>query len=106
MAVFSIKMVISVAPLFLSLNNKTVTAVIKQLELDGKSEKDNTEKDSTEKDNAEKSLVKDKKFFDENMVYSNAYTTILTQTNVLHNQEHSLYVQLHHPIVPTPPPNV
>ncbi len=106
MVVFTLKMAVSVAPLFLSLNNKTITAVITQLELDGKTDKDSTEKGNTEKDNAEKDLLKDKKFFDEYMLHTSVAAIILTQTNVLHNKEHSLYMQLHHPIVPTPPPNV
>ncbi|MDF2431562.1 MAG: hypothetical protein JWP44_1193 [Mucilaginibacter sp.] len=101
MVVFSLKMAISFAPVFLSLNSKTITAVITELELDGKTDKDNTEKENPEKD-----LIKDKKFFDENMVYASAFVTILTEANVLHNQEHSLYIQQHHPVVPTPPPNI
>ena len=106
MGIFMTKMFISVAPVFMSLNNKTVNAVITQLELDGKADKDNAEKGNSEKDNTEKDLLKDKKFFDEYMLHTSVAAVILTQTNVLHNKEHSLYVQLHHPVVPTPPPNV
>lgn len=96
LGIFLIKMLISVAPLFLSLNNKTVNAVIMQLELEGKNEKDTTEKD----------LIKDKKFFDEDIVFHcYAITPILIETNILHNQEHALFVQTFHPVVPTPPPN-
>lgn len=89
-------MTISVAPVFLLLNNKTVSAVIMQLELEGKDEKDSSEKDAS----------KDKKFFDENLVlHGYALTPIIVENNILHNQEHCLFVQTYHPIVPTPPPN-
>jgi hypothetical protein len=94
--IFLIKMSISVAPLFLMLNNKTVNAVIMQLELEGKNEKDNAEKD----------FAKEKKFFDENVVsHCYALTPILVENNILHNQEHALFVQTYHPEVSTPPPN-
>lgn len=94
-------MAISVAPLFLYLSSKSVNAVITQLELEGKTEKDNTEKDAVEKD-----LLKDKKFFDKEFVQAYLFTPLLIENNILHNQEHALYVQTFHPIVPTPPPNV
>ncbi|WP_432329249.1 hypothetical protein ACRQ5D_13870 [Mucilaginibacter sp. P25] len=51
MTVFVIKMGISLAPVFLYLDNKTVSAVILQLEQESKTEKDSPEKD----------LVKEKK---------------------------------------------
>jgi len=97
MFIFVIKMGISVAPLFLKLfNSKTVNAVIMQLEQEGKDEKDNPEKD----------FLKDKKFFDEDLViHCYTLTPIIIETNILHNQEHSLFVQVYHPVVPTPPPN-
>jgi Na+(H+)/acetate symporter ActP len=94
--IFLIKMTISVAPVFLMLNNKTVNAVIMQLELEAKDEKDAAEKD----------LMKDKKFFDEDIVFHcYALTPILIENNILHNQEHALFLQTYHPVVPTPPPN-
>lgn len=94
--IFLIKMSISLAPLFLLLNNKTVNAVIMQVELEGKDEKDNAEKD----------LFKDKKFFDGDLVqHCYTLTPILIETNILHNHEHNLFVQTYHPVVPTPPPN-
>lgn len=96
LGIFLIKMMISVAPIFLTLNNKTVNAVIMQLELEGKNEKDTTEKD----------LMKDKKFVDEDIVFHcYAITPILIETNILHNKEHALFLQTYHPVVPTPPPN-
>jgi hypothetical protein len=105
MAVFTLKMTMSIAPLFLSLNNKIINTIITQLELDGKTEKNNAEKDNADKDSTEKDLLKDKKFFDEYLANTSVAAIILIQTNALHNQEHSLYVQLYHPVVPTPPPN-
>lgn len=91
-------MAISIAPVFLLLNNKTVSAVIMQLELEGKDEKDT----STEKD-----FAKDKKFFDESLVCQTyTLTPLIIEINILHNQEHCLFVQSYHPVVPTPPPNV
>jgi hypothetical protein len=96
MTIFGIKMAISVAPIFLTLDNKTVSAVILQLEQETKSEKDNAEKES----------FKEKKAFDEYDLHSVAFITFVAETKVLHNREHSLLIQLYHPVVPTPPPNV
>lgn len=97
--IFMMKMGISLAPLFLAFNNnKVVSAVILQLELEGKNEKDSTEKDA----------FKDKKFFDEDkdlVIHCYTLTPILIENNILHNQEHALFVQTYHPVVPTPPPN-
>ncbi|ASU33413.1 hypothetical protein MuYL_1515 [Mucilaginibacter xinganensis] len=59
----------------------------------------------TEKDDPEKDAVKDKKFFDENYQHSVEYITFVVETKVLHNSESSLFTQLYHPVVPTPPPN-
>jgi hypothetical protein len=95
MSIFMVKMVISIAPVFLCMDNKTVKAVIMQLENESK----------TEKDDLEKSSFKDKKSFDENINHIIAYTAYITETNVLHNLENSLYKQVYHPVVPTPPPN-
>lgn len=90
-------MAICIAPVFLLLNNKTVNAVIMQLELEGKNEKDAS---------SEKEFAKDKKFFDENLVqHTYALAPVIIETNVLHNQENCLFVQTYHPAVPTPPPN-
>jgi uncharacterized membrane-anchored protein YhcB (DUF1043 family) len=89
-------MVISIAPVFLCMDNKTVKAVIMQLEHESK----------TEKDDLEKNFFKDKKSFDENINHIIAYTAYIAEANVLHNLENSLYKQVYHPIVPTPPPNV
>jgi len=96
MGVFIIKMAISLAPVFLYLDNKTVSAVILQLEQDSKSEKDNTDKDP----------FKEKKVFDDYYLHSNEFLTFVEESNFLHNQETCLYKQLYHPVVPTPPPNV
>jgi hypothetical protein len=96
MSIFLVKMVISIAPVFLCMDNKTVKAVIMQLEHESK----------TEKDDLEKNTFKDKKSFDENINHIIAYTAYINEVNVLHNLENSLYKQVYHPVVPTPPPNV
>jgi len=96
MGVFMIKMAISLAPAFLYLDNKTVRAVILQLEQESKTEKENPDKDA----------FKEKKVFDEYYLHSVAYITFVAENNILHNQEDHLYKQAYHPVVPTPPPNV
>jgi hypothetical protein len=96
MTVFAIKMGISLAPVFLYLDNKTVSAVILQLEQESKTEKESPEKD----------LLKEKKTFDEYDIHTISFITYITETKVLHNQENALYQQVYHPVVPTPPPNV
>jgi hypothetical protein len=97
MMIFISKMIISVAPAFLSLNNKTVNAVIMQLELENKNDKEDPDKEGG----------KDKKFFDEDFqhVYHPIQLPVLIETNILHNHEHSLYQPSHCPSVPTPPPD-
>ncbi|TFF38778.1 hypothetical protein [Mucilaginibacter psychrotolerans] len=95
MSIFVAKMAISIAPAFLCLDNKAVNAVIMQLEHESKTEKEDPEKDT----------FKEKKVFDENFMHFVAYRTFVVETNVLHNQENTLYAQVYHPIVPTPPPN-
>lgn len=96
MSVFLIKMSVSIAPAFLNLDDKTVSSVILQLEQDSKTEKENPDKDA----------FKEKKSFDEYFLHTLAVQAFFTETNVLHNLEHSLLIQLYHPVVPTPPPNV
>ncbi|MCR8558055.1 hypothetical protein KXD93_10395 [Mucilaginibacter sp. BJC16-A38] len=95
MFVFCVKMAISVAPIFLNLDDKIANAVINQLEHESKTDKDDLEKD----------LTKEKKVFDEFYFHSFEHTTFVAETSVLHNLENSLYKQVYHPIVPTPPPN-
>ncbi|WP_114940025.1 hypothetical protein [Mucilaginibacter endophyticus] len=95
MTVFVIKMGISLAPLFSCLDNKTVSAVILQLEQESKTEKDSPEKD----------LMKEKKTFDAYDFHAINFITFITESKVLHNQENALYKQVYHPVVPTPPPN-
>lgn len=96
MGIFLIKMVISIAPVFLCLDNKTVRAVIMQLEHESKNEKENPEKE----------VFKDKKFFDENVNHLSVYRPPVIENNILHNLEKTLYKQVYHLAVPTPPPNV
>jgi hypothetical protein len=95
MSIFVAKMVISIAPAFLCLDNKTVSAVIMQLEHESKTEKEDPEKDA----------FKEKKVFDETYLHFTVYRPFIVETNVLHNQENCLYQQVYHPVVPTPPPN-
>lgn len=95
-AVFSVKMTISVVPLFSLLDAKVVASVIMQLEQETKGEKDNAEKES----------FKEKKGFDEHICCMFDYTPVLVETNRLHNKEKALAIRLYHKVVPTPPPNV
>jgi len=97
MMIFMAKMIISVAPAFLSLNNKTVNAVIMQLELENKNEKDDPDKEAG----------KDKKFFDEDFqfVYHAVHVPVTININPLLNLKHPHYQSGHHLTVPTPPPD-
>ncbi|OOQ60116.1 hypothetical protein [Mucilaginibacter pedocola] len=94
-SIFVAKMAMSIAPAFLCLDNKAVNAVIMQLEHESKTEKEDPEKDA----------FKEKKVFDETELHFTVYRTFVAETNVLHNQEHALYAEIYHPVVPTPPPN-
>lgn len=95
--IFISKMIISVAPAFLSLNNKTVNAVIMQLELENKNEKDDPEKESS----------KDKKFFDEHIQWLNhhVHEVFVIATPEPLDYGHCTYQPNHHPSVLTPPPD-
>ena len=97
MMIFMAKMLISVAPYFISLSNKTVSAVIMQLEQENKNEKEDPEKESS----------KDKKFFDEDLQWFTHFVqmpvTVEAQTCL--NYGHSIYQPDHHSSVPTPPPD-
>lgn len=95
-SIFLIKMAIAIVPAFLDLNKKTATAVILQQELETKSDKEDPSKDS----------LKEKKVFDEYLAFLHEYKLPLAEFNRLHNLETSLYKQVYHPAVPTPPPNV
>ncbi|MDB5005011.1 MAG: hypothetical protein JWQ34_3236 [Mucilaginibacter sp.] len=96
MFVFVVKMSISLMPLFSFLDSDTARAVIMQLEHESKDEKEKPDKDA----------FKEKKNFDEHLFTFFHYDPYLVETNYLHNLEHSLLIQLYHPVVPTPPPNV
>jgi hypothetical protein len=95
MSIFIVKMVISIAPVFLCLDNKTVSAVIMQLEHESK----------TKRKTLIKEAFKEKKFFDETYLHFTVYRPFIVETNILHNLENCLYQQVYHPVVPTPPPN-
>lgn len=58
-----------------------------------------------EKEDPEKDAFKEKQIFDETYLNFTVYRPFITETNILHNQENSLYTQVYHPVVPTPPPN-
>ncbi|WP_299517776.1 hypothetical protein [Mucilaginibacter sp.] len=96
MFVFFAKMAVSVIPVFSFLDARIASKVILQLEQETKSEKNDPEKDA----------FKEKKVFDEHLFAFFHYDPFLVETNYLHNLEHTLLVQLYHPVVPTPPPNV
>lgn len=91
------KMIISVAPVFLVLNNKTVNAAIMQLEQENKSEKDDPDKEGS----------KDKKFFDEDFqcAYHAVQIHLEVEKPALLHACQQLYHETHHLSVPTPPPN-
>jgi hypothetical protein len=93
--IFFAKMVISVAPVIFRLDNKTVSAVILQLENETKSEKDTTEKD----------CLKEKKTFDEYYTHLEHINIHVHEVNILHNQETLIYDNVYFPTIPTPPPN-
>lgn len=93
--IFCVKMLISVAPVFLNFDDKVANAVIMQLEHESKTEKNDLEKDT----------LKDKKEFDEKYFHMVECITFVIENNILHNRENVLYKQLYHPVVPTPPPN-
>ena len=93
--IFTIKMGISLAPLFSSIDSKTAAAVIMQLEQETKGDKDDLSKDT----------LKEKKAFDDQLLISFEHQHYIIELNVLYNLEKSLYIQTYHPVVPTPPPN-
>ncbi|MGZ3754948.1 MAG: hypothetical protein ACXVAY_18770 [Mucilaginibacter sp.] len=97
-AVFAIKTSVCVIPALLSISNKEIKNALTQLELDNKTEKDSSEKDNTSKDFL-------KKVCDDFNEHIPVFTALLIESNILHNRERSLYVELYHPVVPTPPPN-
>jgi hypothetical protein len=93
-----VKMIISVAPAFLALNNKTVNAVIMQLEQENKNEKEDPEKDSN----------KEKKFFDEEYTFAFqlVHEPLVVKSALKIAPGHSPFQQIYHLSVPTPPPDV
>lgn len=95
-SVFLIKMAIAVVPVFLDLNKKVVSAVILQLELETKSDKEDPGKDA----------LKEKKFFDEEFTCLLEFRPLIVEINLLHNLEKPLYIEACYSVVPTPPPNV
>lgn len=95
-SIFMIKVTIAIVPTFLDLNKKAVKSAILQLELETKNDKEDPGKDA----------LKEKKFFDEDFTHLLEYKALVIESNLLHNLENSLYTQVYHPSVPTPPPNV
>lgn len=97
MGIFIIKMGISIAPAFLSMDNNAVGAIINQLELENKGDS---------KDAKEKGDFKDKlPELDQELAFVYVYAPVLTATNFYYHQQQLLYQQTHHPVVLTPPPN-
>ena len=93
--IFLVKMSISLAPLFSNIDSKTAAAVIMQLEQETKGDKDDLSKDS----------LKEKKVFDDHLLFSFEQEHYSIEQTVLYKLEKSLYIQAYHPTVPTPPPN-
>jgi hypothetical protein len=93
--IFFIKMALTLASVFSVIDKKTSNSVIMQLEHETENGKEHPSKDT----------FKDKKASDENFVSVFEYRHIVIETNVLHNLEKSLYKQVYHPVIPTPPPN-
>lgn len=90
-----VKMGISLAPLFSNIDSKTAATVIMQLEQESKGDKDDLSKDT----------LKEKKVFDDHLLFSFEQEHYAIEQTVLFNLEKSLYIQAYHPVVPTPPPN-
>jgi len=97
MTIFVIKMALSIASVFLSMDGKTVNAVINQLEQESKDEKDAGTKES----------FKIKKAIDEELLQFVFVPNLHTLTDQLPANTHTeTFFDEHYPPVPTPPPNV
>ena len=95
LAIFTIKMVISVAPLILShCDKKTVNAVIMQLEIENNAKTNDVKETSV------------KEYFTlSNFGFALLHPIQLTLTSMI-SVDHDKHVQAFYPPVATPPPNV
>jgi hypothetical protein len=94
LTIFLVKMVLSVAPVFVELDNKVVNDVIMQLEIEHDTSTETT-----------KDIAKEK-YSEEPVYHHYSYNPAQKLVAVWHQQNKYLYFQVHHPLVPTPPPNV
>lgn len=93
-SVFILKMLVAAVPVLLDINKTKINAAVLQLELDTKTDKEDPGKD----------LLKEKKFFDEYLTFLFEFKAFVAESDLLRNSENTLYTQLYHPTVPTPPP--
>lgn len=93
--IFAIKMGLSVAPVFISLDKKSVNAVIMQLEHDNDAKKSDSSKE----------FEKEKKGCDENFTHALIFEAFHQHTSLSLAEESTAYSLTYHPSVPTPPPN-
>lgn len=95
--IFFTKMVLSVAPVFIELDTKTVNAVIMQLEIGHNDSKDSeTSKDSS---------IKDKKSAEAEVLNMFMFSPERNLTSISLRFKKFLYFEVYHSSVPTPPPN-
>ena len=95
-SIFIVKMLVSVAPLFLSFEKKEVVAAIVQLELD------NEGKDDSHDTKDLKIMKKGVEFI---QVHQFGLTTFLSLDDINHHFFSNRYIKSFFPSVPTPPPN-
>ncbi|MBE7174840.1 MAG: hypothetical protein INR69_00460 [Mucilaginibacter polytrichastri] len=93
--IFAVKMGLSVAPLFISLDKKSVNAVIMQLEHDENEAKKGDAKESG----------KEKKGCDEHFAYLPVFSTIAQPVSVQEIHDAAGDLPAYHPNILTPPPN-
>lgn len=94
--VFFVKMGISIAPLLLSIDKETVSAVIMQLELENS-------KDTSE--NAKDLQKVFKKGSELNLIYEFAINPLSEESLLKYHFNSKEYTTSFYPSVPTPPPN-
>lgn len=95
--IFFVKMILSVAPVFIDIDTKTVKAVIMQLEI----EHSDGKKAETSKDFS----IKDKKATEAHVLNMYMFAPVINLTAISLRLNKFLYFQVYHPTVPTPPPN-
>lgn len=96
-AIFFAKMIISTAPMFLSLDKKVVSAAIMQLELENEAKKNTS--DAKEGNNL---LKKGVDFMND---HEFGLTPILKIDDIDYHYVSKEYIKMYFPRVPTPPPN-